>query len=227
MRRGPATGEDGFTLLELLIALALLGLLMTLIFGGLRLGARAWTAVDHQTVGASDLGAVQDILRRATAGAYPVFASADLADWTVDFDGQTDSLVLVTSLPEAVEADIRARERFSLVQDGQSRSLVMAWRLDLPSPGAGDALLAENRVVLLDHVRSIRFAYFGPPDEHTGPDWQESWSGRTRLPNLVRVQIERDDASLPRWPELVAEPKATATPACLYDPMDGSCRRMR
>lgn len=226
MTRGPAVGEDGFTLLELLVALALLGLLMMLIFGGLRFGARAWTAVDHQTVGASDLGAVQDILRRAIAGAYPVFGSADLDDRTMVFDGRSDSLALVTSLPEAIAPNIRARDRFSLMEEGQSRSLVMAWRLDLPSP-SDDAFLAENKVVLLDHVRSLRFEYFGPPDENKDPEWQESWSGRTRLPDLVRVQIERDDAALPLWPGLVSAPMATATLACIYDPANGSCRRTR
>jgi prepilin-type N-terminal cleavage/methylation domain-containing protein len=34
--------DAGLTLLELLVAITLLGLLMAALFGGLRLGARAW-----------------------------------------------------------------------------------------------------------------------------------------------------------------------------------------
>jgi prepilin-type N-terminal cleavage/methylation domain-containing protein len=38
--------EHGFTLLELLVAITLLGLLMAALFGGLRLGARVWETAD-------------------------------------------------------------------------------------------------------------------------------------------------------------------------------------
>ena len=34
--------EGGFTLLEMLVAMMLLGLIMVMIFGGLRLGLRVW-----------------------------------------------------------------------------------------------------------------------------------------------------------------------------------------
>ena len=40
--RPPHDGEAGFTLLELLISMTLLGLLMLVVLGGLRFGARAW-----------------------------------------------------------------------------------------------------------------------------------------------------------------------------------------
>ena len=36
--------QGGFTLLELLIAITLLGLILVLLFGGLRLGMRSWDA---------------------------------------------------------------------------------------------------------------------------------------------------------------------------------------
>ena len=38
--------ERGFTLLELLVAITLLGLLMAALFGGLRLGTRVWETAD-------------------------------------------------------------------------------------------------------------------------------------------------------------------------------------
>jgi hypothetical protein len=128
--------------------------------------------------------------------------------------------------PEAIAAGVHAQVRFFIAPEGQSRALVMIWRLDLPASEANDAVLPENRVVLLDHVRSVRFDYFEASDENRGAEWQESWSGRTRLPLLVRVQVERDDPALPPWPDLLSAPKATATPACVYDAVAASCRRI-
>ena len=40
--------QRGFTLLELLISLTLLGLILVLLFGGLRLSVRSWDSVQRQ-----------------------------------------------------------------------------------------------------------------------------------------------------------------------------------
>jgi general secretion pathway protein J len=224
--RSPTRNQAGFTLVEILVAMTLVGLLSTLIFSGVRLGAQAWTKVEHRTADFTDIGAVQDVLRRTIASGYPAFASSDLTDRTVTFDGDRASLSLVAPLPAAIEAGVLARERFFVAQNGPTQALFMAWRLDLPSSD-GAIPLPENEVPLLDHVRTAQFNYFGRPDDRAGPIWQDSWRGRRFLPEMVRLRIERDDPRLAPWPDLVSEPKATTTPACLYDPLAVSCRRIR
>jgi general secretion pathway protein J len=226
VKRSPARNQAGFTLVEILVAMILVALLSTLIFGGVRLGAQAWTKVEHRTADFTDIDAVQDVLRQTIASAYPAFASSDLTNRTVAFDGDQGSMHLVAPLPAAIEAGVLARERFFVAQNGATHALFMAWRLDLPSSDEATPL-PENKVLLLDHVRTAQFDYFGRRDDREGPIWQDSWRGRRVLPEMVRLRMERDDPRLASWPDLVSEPKATATPACLYDPMDVSCRRIR
>ena len=57
--------------------------------------------------------------------------------------------------------------------------------------------------------------------------WQSQWSGRERLPDLVRVHLERDGPSSPDWPDLLVEPRAAMNSACLFDPATLACRRIR
>lgn len=217
---------DGFTLVELLIALTLLGLLTTLIFGGMRLAARAWAKVDDRAAEAADQWAVQDVLHHAITAAYPAFASADPSDRTVAFDGASETLALLAPLPQAIGAGITVQMRFYLTGNERSRALVLGWRLDLPSAATG-APLAETQVKLLDHVRSIRFEYFGSASDGGEPVWQEQWSGRSRLPALVRIHLERDGPSSSDWPDLLVEPRAAMNSACLYDPATLGCRRIQ
>jgi general secretion pathway protein J len=218
--------ESGFTLVEILVAVALVGLLSTLIVAGLRLGAQAWTKAGQRSADAGDIDAVQDLVRYTIASAYPTYASADPTDRAVAFDGDRKSLALVAPLPAAIEAGVWARERFFVAQHGDAAALFMAWRLDLPASDEGTPL-PESTVLLLDHVRAAHFDYFGPSDDREDRVWQESWTDRRFLPEMVRVHIERDDPHLQSWPELVSEPRATADPACLYDPVEIGCRRMR
>jgi general secretion pathway protein J len=218
-------GEAGFTLIELLIALTLTALLATLIFGTLRVAAQAWSKSDDRASDAAELWAVEHVLRDALDAAYPAYASADPNDRTIAFDGGAASLALVAPLPQAIGAGILARLRFFLAGEGRSRILVIGWRLDLPAADPGTSL-PENRLMLLDHVRSLRFAYFGAGPGGGVPAWQEGWSGRDRLPDLVRVRIERDGASFPDWPAMTAEPRTAMNSACQYDPATLDCRRV-
>jgi general secretion pathway protein J len=218
--------DAGFTLVELLIALTLVGLLATLVFGGVRLAARAWGRTDDRVAEAADRWAVANVLRDAITGAYPAFASPDPRDRTIAFDGEAISLTLLAPLPQAIAAGVTAEMRFYLAGEGASKTLVLGWRLDLPSAQNGGAL-PENRVALLDRVRRIDFAYFGADRPDDAPAWHQSWSEHTALPQLVRIDLERSDPALPAWPTLVAAPRATINTGCIFDPLTAGCRRVR
>jgi general secretion pathway protein J len=218
--------EAGFTLVELLVAVTLLAMLTTLVFGAIKYAARAWAETDHRTVAAADLAAVQDVFRHAITGAYPAFASADPTDREIAFNGAGEWLALVAPLPVAIASGVEAWQRFFVDGEGRSRALVFGWRLDLPASDEA-APLPENRLRLLDHVRTLRFAYYGAADPTQAPGWWQRWSGYTRLPDLIRVHIERDDPVSPEWPDLVVATRATTNTACLYDAAAASCRRLR
>jgi general secretion pathway protein J len=225
MIRREGAGEAGFTLVELLIAVTLLTLLMTLVFGGTRLAARAWSKADQRAVSDADLWAVETLLRRTITSAYPGFASADPSDRTVAFDGGSEALALVAPLPAAIAEGVEAQQRFFVLAEGQSQALFIGWRLDLPD--AAENAQPEQRVRLLDRVRKIRFDYYGAPDQSQGPQWLQHWSGYARLPELVRVHIERENSALPEWPDLLVETKTTMNSACIYDAVAANCRRIR
>lgn len=224
MRRADA-GQCGFTLVELLIALTLVGLLATLVFAGTKLAAAAWNKTDARAADAADLWAVENVLRQSISAAHPSLVAADPRDRMIAFDGGAEALTLLAPLPQAIAAGVVAQLRFFLVPEAGSRLLVMGWRLDLPA--ASGSPLPESRVRLLDRVRMIRFDYFGPADAGGAPLWQGHWSGRSRLPDLVRVHIERDSPSGRGWPDVMAEPRAAANFDCFDDAVAVSCRGSR
>jgi general secretion pathway protein J len=216
--------DAGFTLLELLIALTLVGLLSTLVFGGVRLASRAWEKSDTRAEDAADQWSVEHVLRHAITAAYPGFASRDRHDPTLAFNGEARSLALLAPLPWALAAGVIARMRFYLTGDKPAQRLVLAWRLDLPAADA-ETDLPEQEVVLLDRVRALGFAYFGALEPGQAPVWQHRWAEQSTLPQLVRVHLERSDPALPVWPDLIAAPQVTVNSACRFDPLTAECRR--
>jgi general secretion pathway protein J len=208
----------GFTLLEVLVAVTLLGLLSVALFGAVRLGAQGWRRAEQGREATQDATAVQDLLRRMIASARPVFASADPADATVAFDGAAQSLGLIGTLPDALAPGQQGEQRLFLANNDDT--LMLAWRLDLPAPDGG--ALRERLVPLLDHVRAIGFTYY----DAAAAAWTDTWNGRNALPALVRLHVERDAGAPGPWPDLVAAPLVTVSTECRYTGVDAACHRM-
>jgi len=220
-----ADNESGFTLIEVLIGVTLLAMLATLIATGTRLSGRAWNSAERQTTEIQDLDAVQGLLRRTILRARPSFATADPADMTIAFGGEPETLPLVAPQRGTQDNGPWARQRFYLGRSGASRALFIGWRSDAP-PAAGQSETATE-IMLLDHVAALRFGYFGPTGPGEAAVWLDRWTDRDRLPELVRVTIERDGAGLRPWPELVVATRITANGGCIFEALTSACQRVR
>src|SRR5579863_8784532 len=91
-RRRAPPGAAGFTLIEVLVVVTLLGLLMVAVFAAVRFGAQSWRRAEQHSAGTTYVAAVQDMLRRIIISAKPRFASADPTDAAIAFDDEADSL---------------------------------------------------------------------------------------------------------------------------------------
>ncbi|WP_048863191.1 hypothetical protein, partial [Acidisphaera rubrifaciens] len=193
---------------------------------GMDFGARAWNRAERRSAGTDDIGLVQGFLRRTLAAARPAYRTADLRDPTITFAGEPDTLDLVAPQPAADGPGAWTQEHFGLRRHGAAAALYVELRRDAPDgQQQAEVQAPAARVMLLDHVSQLRFAYFGAPAPGEAPVWLDRWTGQARLPALVRVTILRDDPALGVWPELVVRPRVTANAGCVYDPLSGRCPR--
>lgn len=175
----------GFTLLELIIALAIVAALLAIAFGGLRVALAAWTQGEDRADAHQHLRGIATVLARAVGSAYPYQASAGLSPEPVLlFRGAEQRLELVTQAPPFSPAVPVA---FSAVAIG------------LENTTAGQALVIRQRVMpnrdpfteapamLSDTgVNRLEFRYL-----NTSGVWQETWDGESEngLPRAVRITI--------------------------------------
>ena len=69
------SGAAGFTLLELLVALTVLGVLTALLSSGLSFGARVWERERDQLEQQSELQTMHEVIRRLLTQAWPLGGS--------------------------------------------------------------------------------------------------------------------------------------------------------
>ncbi len=194
----------GFTLIELLVTITLLSLLVVLLFGGLRFGARAWDGAEAHGVRTDELRVVQNLLRHEMEQAYPAYDTTDPVHPTIQFDGDADSLTFLAPPPQAAQPAGRARITIAAARVGSETQLVMRAEPELATNGAWSA-------PLLRHIAGIALSYYG------ANGWSPTWSGRTTMPSLIRLHVafRRGDGRV--WPDLIVAPQIAADAACLYD----------
>jgi len=184
------TAPSGFTLIELVIALALVALITVLLFSGLRLGSRAWDGVDTVAERNAELRSARGFLDRTLSQARDLVLRIDFENHQV-FTGGADSLEFVAPLSEHVGIPGLYVLRLGLEGTGAKTRLVLTrwllhpdvlagtdqapeWKpLDPTSPGISSGPAEEpdmssgayGQTVLLEGVGRFELAYFGVAEE--------------------------------------------------------------
>ena len=189
--------DSGYTLLEVLVALIVVGLLVVTLTQGVRLGLQSWAMegrIDSNEAGLETTDrTLRDLISRASPG-EAVSAQSPLV-------ATPHSLSFVTVLPGNFgalgthEADVTL-----LVANGR---LEVRWRPHyrrwiVPPP-------APISSVILNNVTGVDFAYWQPDGRTDGGAWTSAWTGRY-LPSLVRLHIMFAANDARHWPDIIVAP---------------------
>ncbi len=181
-RRRPGAG--GFTLLELVIALAIVGALLAVAFGGLRVAVAAWTRGEERAEVHQHLRSVAFVLARTVSAAYPYRAPAGLSPEPVLlFRGTASRLELVTQVPPLPAAVPAAFTAVVVAIEGDERPQLVLRQRVLPNRDP----FSRAEVVLADPgIQGLELRYL----DESGT-WQETWDAENQegMPRAVRIAL--------------------------------------
>jgi general secretion pathway protein J len=222
-RRLPARTR-GFTMIELLIALALLALMSAVLAGSLSLAGRSWDAGEAKVEHSASMRVAHEFLRAQIEGQHGQRLKK-VAEFPLMFKGERDSLAYAAPLPARVQGGGTWYFRLRITDvDGKPSLVVDRTVPDVNAPAAPDFAGAEFSV-LATGIRAIEIGYFGREAgnvEGFEPAWRDRWDDAQRLPIAIRIDVEPERG--PKWPTLYAVPREAPEAGCrAWDNARGRC----
>jgi general secretion pathway protein J len=210
--------ESGFTLLEVLIATTLLGVMMMLLTGSLRISAESWDAGEQRMAKASRMFVVENFLRSHIGGLLPLPGLVRNDEIEPALAGTKDSLSYIAPLPEQINAGGLYRFKLYVAERPEGKDL----RVRIVPYVNNPQKIPEQQeplddLALLENVARFQLSYLPEKIQAEGQasnpappldrslDWLEQWGGE-QLPALIRVQIEAEGED--PWPTLIIAPRA-------------------
>lgn len=221
---GHSFHEAGFTLMELLIALTLLSLMLVMLFGGLRLGARSWDAVELHAAESGDQRLIWAFLRRTLMEMRGVYLINE-DKRRIAFSGQQDAVEFVGLMPARLGPGGTYIIRVETQKAGKNRNLVMRRWLYHPEVLEGlkgvppwtplyervgesifrqdedeknTALYSEH--VLVEGIDKLEIEYYGKIRGSKTSRWHEKWDEKSSMPSLINLTLETAKFT---WPPLM------------------------
>ncbi len=214
-RRRSVRGNAGLTLMEVLVAVALLSLLSAGILVALRVGSAAWQSANTNLVLDRRIATANTILNSELEGIFPAMAEFNdpvtrSQTTAVLFQGDPQSMRFVTSY--SLEGGPRSGMRLVELQvvDGPRGRRVLLNEQIYDGPRAGGRVIIgvartqsvagmrllfapivaqPSSFVIADELVSCVFSYRTPPELNRPDRWDPAWEDPYVLPSAVSIQL--------------------------------------
>jgi general secretion pathway protein J len=183
--------KKGFTLIELLISVTILAILLAVVFGSLRIGARAWEKGEGDIEKHQRLRMVTEILYREISCAFPYETTESELDTHRKFyvfEGESTSIKFVTTMP------LKRKLGLSLLEIwvDEDRGLLIREKDALKTNILKEESGEESEENVLDaQVAHMEFKYYDLGEGEEEGEWVESWNAKEkgRMPRAVKVEL--------------------------------------
>ena len=189
--------QNGFTLIEITVALVLLSITMLLLFGSLYTSNKYWQIGESKIERNDETRLVSQFIRKHLSQITPIlWVNQDKKKLL--FVGKQNELSFTSSLPSHRGGGGIHSLTLKVLDINENKQLGMSYSLLTP-----DTVPFEQRnekfVSVINNIDSIDLSYFGKEKTGENSRWYDTWENNDFLPQLVRIKINAKNTNT-NWP---------------------------
>jgi len=186
----------GFTLLEVIVTLTILGFIVLIVFDAFRLGLSSWERGESTRIECQKVRAVTQMISRQIKSIVPYKVKTTKAEGDyLAFEGKATSLRFVSAFPirgKRPEGFIYGIYEFKEEGNGGGRLILYEQRV-LNKDLFEESLREESGASLIEGISKVRFEYCreGDSEKNQTEEWVEEWNAKEEkeLPKALRMTI--------------------------------------
>ena len=205
--------QNGFTLLELMISLTIVGLILVIVFGSLRIGVRAWEKGEKDVEMRQRERIVLDLVKRQIASIF-VRVVKEKDDQPFFLKGDGESMEFISRIPMVPgnRAGLVYVKYVVRTKDGDKKRLMFSEKNTYIIEKVMEDQAEEDFFELIPGAQNIEFEYLrGPSEDEEESVWQETWDPDSDkgAPLAVKIIVQESKDTAPI--HVIAPIKSDAT----------------
>lgn len=201
--RLPRSGNRGFTLIEVMLAILLLAVLLAAAFGGIRSAVKGMDVGEALIDRTNRLRVAQEFLRHQLSRALPLpFGQERGTGSNFLFQREGDFMRYVAPMPGYLSNGGAYVQTLELSNTRNGKQLLFTHAMlngfDLDDLDKGEI----EPVILMDQIESGRFEYRKLDDEGELEDWSDDWEDPSLTPVMIRIRLKMREEALVGWPDM-------------------------
>jgi general secretion pathway protein J len=194
--------NNGFTLIEIMIAMVVLSMMMLLLFSSLHTANKHWQIGEIRSDKNNELRLASHFIRKQISQAVPL-VWVDKNERQLLFSGEKDTLSFTAQLPSHRGGGGLYFLTMHTVDIESSKQLGLHYSLIQPDNAPLDSSITDETdyVDLIENIDEVSFSYFGKEDINMEAQWYDKWPSKKVMPKMVRINLSTTNPDKV-WPEI-------------------------
>ena len=204
--QSPYKSQQGFTLLEMLLAFIMVSLLFLALFSSFHTISRSWEAAENRIEKTEDMRLITGWLRRQLQQMLVLRITGDKNSETSTiyaFEGEEDRVRFAAPLqPFQDKGGIYLIELF-VGKGGGGKTLEIRYAPYRPDLSWEDAFDGVKPVLVYEGFRKAKFEYLVAENIDDEPEWESEWLDQPTYPLLLKISLETSNKET--WPDVIID----------------------
>lgn len=195
-RRVSPRDSEGFTLIEVVVSLTILGFILLIISGAFRLGLASWDRGEVMKEEYQKIRIVSELMTRQVKSIVPYKIRSQKAEGDyLAFEGTAQSLKFVSALSSrthTLDGFVYTIYQFKEGRSNGGRLLLYEKRV-LNRDFFEEEPKEGEKIPLVEGISRVRFEYYQEedPSKNQSEAWLEEWSAKEKkaLPKSLRIEL--------------------------------------